>query len=273
LKLLLFRHLWGVDETWELVFPKIQNEGYHGIEAPLPNPEQRGRFKDLLKQFGFSFIPQIFTSGKTVDAHITSFEKQVDEAQSLQPQLINCHSGFDGWPEEESVRFFEKAMQIESARNAAVAHETHRGRILFHPWITARLLSRFENLKLCCDFSHWVCVCERLIDDQAAIIAQCAPRTIHIHARVGYEEGPQVPDPRAPEYRRHLEAHERWWEAIWSAQKQRGMKESTLTPEFGPPPYLHTLAHTEAPVANLWDICNWQAKRQAERFAAFDDKK
>ncbi len=127
---------------------------------------------------------------------------------------------------------------------------------------------RFENLKLCCDFSHWVCVCERLIDDQTAIIAQCAQRAIHLHARVGYEEGPQVPDPRAPEYRQHLEAHERWWDIIWSAQKQRGMEESTLTPEFGPPPYLHTLAYTGTPVAKLWEICNWQAKRQAERFAS-----
>ncbi len=29
--------------------------------------------------------------------------------------------------------------------------------------------------------------------------------TVHVHARVGYEQGPQVPDPRLPEWRYALE--------------------------------------------------------------------
>ena len=47
------------------------------------------------------------------------------------------------------------------------------------------------------DFSHWVCVCERLIEDQIDIVRQCAERCLHVHARVGYEEGPRSPN-RAP---------------------------------------------------------------------------
>jgi hypothetical protein len=129
------------------------------------------------------------------------------------------------------------------------------------------LISRFDTLRLCADFSHWVCVGERLLEDQDDILQRCAQRTIHLHARVGYEEGPQVPDPRAPEYQRHCEAHERWWEWIWAAQAARGDTETTLTPEFGPPAYLQTLPYTNVPVANLWDICDWQAQRQAEKFA------
>jgi hypothetical protein len=76
-----------------------------------------------------------------------------------------------------------------------------------------------------------------------------------------------VPDPRAPEYQRHLEAHERWWDLIWDAQIAQGRKISPLTPEFGPPDYLHTLPYSNVPVADLWDICNWMADRQAARFA------
>jgi hypothetical protein len=60
---------------------------------------------------------------------------------------------------------------------------------------------------------------------------------------------------------------------IWDAQDKRGITESTLTPEFGAPDYLHTLPYSRMPVANLWDICNWQAERQRERFGARARKK
>ena len=42
------------------------------------------------------------------------------------------------------------------------------------------MLERFAELKLVCDFSHWVCICERLIDDQLDIIKLCAERCHHL---------------------------------------------------------------------------------------------
>lgn len=215
----------------------------------------------------FDYIPQVFSQGKTVEEHLESFREQVGEAKSFRPRLINAHSGRDAFSEDESVRFFEGALKIEAKAGLAIAHETHRGRILFNPWTTDRLLARFDGLKLCCDFSHWVCVCERLIEDQVEILRRCASRCRHLHARVGYEQGPQVPDPRAPEYQQHLEAHERWWRLVGDAQERRGDKVTTLTPEFGPPDYLHTLPFTRAPVSDLKEICDWQARRQAAHFA------
>lgn len=265
--LLLFRALWGIDQPWQEALPRIHDAGtFHGIEAPLPHMTPHPDFTAALADHGFRCIPMIFTEGDTVDAHIASFREQVEAAMGFGPTLINCHDGRDAWTEAESIRYFEAVLAIENDLGARVAHETHRGRILFNPWITDRLLKRFADLQLCCDFSHWVCVCERLIDDQQDILNRCAERALHVHARVGYEEGPQVPDPRAPEYALHLDAHERWWDLIWHAQHQRGVAFSTLTPEFGPPPYLHTLPYTEQPVADLWDICTWQAERQARRF-------
>ncbi len=56
---------------------------------------------------------------------------------------------------------------------------------------------------------------------------------------------------------------------VWAAQQKRGDKTSTLTPEFGPPGYLHPLPFTHAPVSDLWDICHWQACRQQNNFAAW----
>lgn len=267
MELLVFRHMWGIDMPWQPVYPKIKKLGYNGIEIALSLIANQGEFFDILQKNHFRLIPMIFTEGADVDAHLASFQKQVEEAMVFQPMQITCHSGRDHFSEQESIHFFSEALKFEKDHGVTVAHETHRGRILYNPWFAARLLDRFSELKLCCDFSHWVCVCERLIDDQLEIIEQCAQHTVHVHARVGYGEGPQVPDPRAPEYQNELAAHERWWDVIWQAQKKRGDRLSTLTPEFGPPPYLHTLAHTNMPVANLWDICNWIAERQRARFA------
>ena len=268
MELLIFRHLWGLTEPWETLFPTIRGLGYQGIEHILPEKPDRQRFRTLLNSHGFDYIAQVITSGDTVADHVRNFREVVGEAREMNPRKINCHSGCDWFSDEEARRFFGEALDFEAKLDIPIAHETHRGRIFYNPWTTEHLLKVFPQIKLSCDLSHWVVVSERLLEKEMEIIRLCAEHCIHIHARVGYEEGPQVPDPRAPEYERHLAAHERWWSMIWDAQEKRGVTESTLTPEFGAPDYLHTLPYSRMPVANLWDICNWQAERQKARFGA-----
>ena len=266
MRLVLTRHLWGLAERWEDLFPRIRASGYEAIETPVPPPADRARFRALLDEHGFDYVAMIFTAGATVADHVASFREQATAAQELRPLLITSHSGRDAWDASAATAFFGQLLGVETALDVPVAHETHRGRVLYNPWITSRLLDEFEALQLCCDLSHWVCVGERLLDGELAIVEQAAQRCLHLHARVGYEQGPQVPDPRAPEYQRHVEAHERWWRLIWEAQAERGRAVSTLTPEYGPPGYLHTLPYTDVPVADLWAICDWQARRAAELF-------
>jgi hypothetical protein len=265
-KLILVRHLWGTSGQWEELFPRFKAAGFSAVEDHVPPAAERPRWLRLCREYDFGFIAQIFTQGNSIAEHVESFRHQVGEAAAMEPLIINAHSGRDAWTETEAMQFFEAALAIETAAGVKVAHETHRGRILFNPWITGRILERLNQLRLCCDFSHWVCVAERLLDDQLPLLQKAAERCFHLHARVGYEQGPQVPDPRAPEYAIHLAAHEAWWRMIWQAQAKRGDAITTLTPEFGPPAYLHTLPHTNAPVADLWDICHWQARRQADNF-------
>ena len=273
MELRIFRHLWGITEPWETLFPKIHDLRYYGIEHILPEESERIRFRSQLNLHGFDYIAQIVTVGDSVTDHIKSFRRTIEDAITMKPRLINCHSGCDWFSEEEALRYFSEALECEAKVGIPVAHETHRGRILYNPWITERLLKQLPELRLSCDFSHWVVVSERLLEKETEIIAQCAERCIHVHARVGYEEGPQVPDPRAPEYERHVLAHERWWRMVWDAQERRGMSESTLTPEFGAPDYLHTFPYSMTPVADLWDICNWQADRQRSKFAGRRDER
>ena len=268
MQLILFRHLWGVTEPWEVAFARAKAEGFAGIESALPQPGEEERFRALLAAHRLAYIPQIFTAGSDVRSHLASFAAQLSRAAAWQPTLVNVHGGSDAWDRAEARAFYAGALELERTAGVAVAHETHRGRILYNPWATRDLLGEFPGLRLTCDYSHWVCVAERLLDGEWAILQLCAKHALHLHARVGYEEGPQVPDPRAPEYQVQVAAHERWWDLVWDSQHRRGLAATTLSPEFGPPGYLHTEPHSGRPVADLAAICAWQGQRQAGRFAS-----
>jgi hypothetical protein len=269
MELKTFRHLWGVSEPPERFFPQVKQEGYAGVETgvPLSSPEETA-FRALLEENELEYIAQIYTQGHTVAEQIDSFKTELRRALKLRPALINCHGGRDSWSFWEAIEFYRAVIDLETEHGVHVAHETHRGRVFYNPWITCDILKELPGLGLCCDFSHWVCVTESLLPHCAPAIELCARHCIHVHARVGYEEGPQVPDPRAPEYAAQVQAHEAWWDIIWKAQEEKGFASSTLTPEFGPPPYLQTEPYSARPIANLEDICLWQAERQRRRFAA-----
>jgi sugar phosphate isomerase/epimerase len=257
-KLKLIKALWGMEGSLESQFERIANAGYAGIESGLPNEEIEDQFRLLLEAYKFDFIAMVFTGGPD---HIASFEEQVKRAAGFNPLFINAHSAKDSMPLQEQHAFYEKALQVEKQTGILVGHETHRGRAMYTPWATADLLKHFPELSITADFSHWCCVCESQLGDQDANLGIAIPRAIHIHGRVGHEEGPQVSDPRAPEFASYLEKHESWWRAIASERKKSGADYLTFTPEFGPPGYMQTLPYTRQPVADLWDICLWMAKR------------
>lgn len=266
MKLHLYRPLWGIAEPLAQFLPRIKALGYSGVEATPIHYTDKEEFRNLLVEHGLGLIAQIHTSGYTVREHLDSFRNQIEASLKFSPVLINSHSGADRFSSEDSIQFFQGAVEIENAVGITITHETHRGRILFNPWITQFVLEKVPEVKLCADFSHWVCVCERLLQTETEFLLKAALHTSYLHARVGYEQGPQVTDPRAPEYAAHLEAHEHWWDFVWEAQHQRGLEISPLAPEFGPSPYLHTIPYTNQPIANLTEICDWQAARQRDRF-------
>lgn len=273
MKLLLCRHLWGVDlarglgaasATWRAT-------GYGAIETALPAAAaERDAFRRFLREGGWGWVADVYTdmfeNGGSVARHLASLREQVHAVVEDRPLLVNSHSGCDHWSAAQMEDFFGGALALEKEFGVAIAHETHRRRCLATPWATEVVLKKFPELKLTADLSHWVCVCERLLEDFEPLIAQVARQTWHVHGRVGHEEGPQVPDPRAPEWAPQLRAHEAWWDKIWAAQRARGQAVSTFTPEFGPPNYLWTKPHTREPLADLAAVCDWMAERTRGRF-------
>ena len=273
--------------------------GYDGIELPVKMAMGLGvdRVRGLLERYGMKCTIMVFTDGpgcpgagdlwggpypgftppaapgerdkdKLVATHLAVFKEQVEAAQQLSPTLIVSHTLRDFFTEEMGKQFFSDALQWEKEKGYTVCHETHRSRFLFSPWRTREFVQAFPNIKLCADFSHWVNVAESDVNspDLTQVIEDVIPLVYHTHCRVGYDQGPQVPDPRAPEWIPHTEAHERWWDAIWRVQAARGDAVSTMIGEHGPPPYQQTMPHTKEPLANIWDVNLWMQLRRQERF-------
>jgi sugar phosphate isomerase/epimerase len=277
MKLCVFKTLWGHNGTLDDAISECCKTGFDGIEGQPPaSADARREFQSKLSDAGLAYIAEICTAGGYVprrvalpEEHLESLKGNAEAAVECHPSFLTIIAGCDAWTIGQSVDFFGRANAIAEEFGVVASFETHRSRSLFTPWAARDILRELPQLKLTCDFSHWCVVCERLIDTEPDILALCADRAYHIHARIGYDQGPQVPHPAAPEFGEALAAHERWWRQIWASQQMRGVAVSTMTPEFGPDGYLHTLPFTKAPVADLPEINAWMARRQRNRFNAF----
>ncbi|SFS46636.1 sugar phosphate isomerase/epimerase [Paenibacillus sp. BC26] len=262
MSLRLFKSLWGMEHlTYRESIRQIAAAGYDGVEAPVPSPEHAGEFIELLQEYKLAYIALIASTGQSLQQHKETFANGVNRAAALNPLLVISHSARDCMSDEEQSDFFRAAIHEQKAAGVSVGHETHRHRAMYTPWNTARLLELFPDLRITADFSHWCCVCESLLPDQGKAIRLASERTIHIHARVGYAQGPQVPHPAAPEYAVELKTHEDWWKHIFEIRKAGGYESTPVTPEYGPPGYMHTLPFTNQPVTDLWDTCLWMGNR------------
>ena len=92
-----------------------------------------------------------------------------------------------------------------------------------------------------------------MLEDQSETVALALARTGHIHARIGHPQGPQVNDPRAPEWKSTVDAHFGWWDKVITEKRSRGDAMTILT-EFGPADYMPSLPFTRQAVADQWGI-------------------
>jgi len=271
-----FKTLWGHAGSISEAAAQAAHAGFDGLEGPFPvELEARTAFLEALAEHDLDFIAEISTTGyatpepgATVAQHLDAFTRRLDAALPAQPLFFSTMAGSDLWTFRESVEFLGRAWEIAQDRGVRVGFETHRSRSLFHPIRTRELLAELPPIELTLDFSHWCVVTERLVlDELPDVLALCAARALHIQPRIGYDQGAQVPDPRAPEYAYAVEAHLRWWRAIWDGQRRRGFTTVTMTPEFGPDGYLQCEPFTQRPVADLWELNVWTADRLRREFA------
>lgn len=266
--LLLTRSLWGLEEDphrYIEALPDIVAAGFDAVACPVQLLPDADAFADALATHELAYVPQIFTFGSTVADHVTMFRDGVERAQRFSPPHILCHAGRDGWPRAMSLAFLTEAVSMGADLGVRVAHETHRGRIFFHPWITAELLDEIPELWFNADLSHWVVVTESIYLPPK-ILSAIAPRVLHIDARVGFEQGPQVADPAAGRFAEQVSAHEAWWDEIWAAREAAGAELLSVTAEYGPPPYQPVDPSSGEPARPLAEVVTSASERLRVRY-------
>lgn len=248
---------WGWSGSLDAFCAAAKKEGYDGIEMWWPNEtkDQKELFAALEKhelEIGY-----LCGSGhKDPAVNLESFKKAINAASTQSPKrplYINCHSGKDFFTYEQSKLFIDHTTETTAKTGIKICHETHRGRILFAAHIARNFIEKNPALRLTLDISHWCNVHESLLEDQAETVAMALERVEHLHARIGHQEGPQVNDPRAPEWENAVKAHLAWWDKVLERKMKAGETMTILT-EFGPPNYLPTLPYTQQPVADQWAI-------------------
>jgi sugar phosphate isomerase/epimerase len=250
----LFATNWGFRGTLDEFCRKARETGYDGIEVWLPaNPEDRPKLLETVQRHGLSLGLLCGSGAREPGLHYEQFTKAVSEAAALKPLYINCHSGKDFHRFEPNKACMDFTNNLAKQSGVRIQHETHRGRALFAAHVTREFVEKTPDLRLTLDISHWCNVHESLLADQQDSLDIILPRVDHIHARVGHPEGPQVSDPRAPEWKGAVEAHLGWWDRIATQKRAEGRMLTILT-EFGPPDYMPTLPYTRQPLADQWDI-------------------
>ncbi len=248
---------WGSDSLAPDAFvARARASGYDGVELAIADPDPAvERIVALAREAGLQLILQHWdTRERELPAHMALYERRLRYAAGFEPLFINSHTGRDLFSLDENRRVFGVAARVAADTRVPVVHETHRGRCCHSAWRTAEMLQAEPTVRITLDLSHWCCVSESLLDDQVELVNAVVPHVDHIHARVGWAQGPQVNDPRAPEWRTALDAHLAWWDRCVAHKRATGAGRMTITPEFGPPPYLPVLPYTQQPVSSQWDI-------------------
>lgn len=274
MQLKVFKTLWGFTGSYTDAIEQAIRQGYDGIEGPVPETiEAAEQFSELLRHNNLLYIAEVATTGNyvpdrrlTVKDHLNYLEERLTYLKILQPEFITCLGGCDAWSESDSIKFLTMAMDIVTNNDMEISFETHRGRIFFNPWITERIIKEIPSLKLTCDFSHWSVVCEGLQDTEEDIIKSLLPNAWHVHGRVGYDQGPQIPDPRTPLFKDDLEKYVEWWLWIWHEHVQKSKTITTLTPEFGGDRYEYFDLIEGKPLVDIDAINHWMAESLREKF-------
>ena len=256
-ELLVLATDWGFKGNRDAFCAAAKKEGYDGIEVWWPDDAAaQDELFTALDKYGLKI--GFLCGGWQADhrEHLNSFVKFTRDAATnkrKKPLYINCHSGRDYFSAEQNRPFIQHTARLAEESGVPVYHETHRGRILFAAHIAKQYLDMEPALRLTLDISHWCNVHESMLEDQTAAVQQALQRTGHIHARIGHPEGPQVNDPRAPEWAAVIQKHLEWWDVVVNDKRRKGERMTFLT-EFGPADYMPVLPYTRQAVSDQWAI-------------------
>ena len=265
---------WGCEHLSAKQFlSNVVENGYDGVEINFPDDEHFiAEFNAELERIrntvnpNFIFIAQQVLPNKkeTVNEYIDRITQRLEFLIQLKPNYINSHTGKDFFDFSDNCKIIEVCNQLTRVSGIPIWHEIHRGRFSFHLKTLVSYLDIFPKINLIADFSHFCVVSESDLHDQYDLLSKIYPNIKHIHARIGFEQSPQVNNPFAPEWKTYLEQYLSWWKEIIAIQKNKKSAICIITPEFGPFPYMPQEPFTKKPLSNQWEI-NLQMKNYLQQ--------
>ena len=255
---------WGSENlTAKQFLDSVIQNGYEGVEINFP--EEDSFIEEFLSELkiiretknpDFIFIAQQVLPNKaeTVKEYCVRLQQRLEFLTKLKPNFINSHTGKDFFEFSENCKIIELTEQIVRESGIPIWHEIHRGRFSFHLKTLHKYLDIFPKMKLIADFSHFCVVSESNLEDQKELLERVLPNIKHIHARVGFEQSPQVNNPFAPEWENYLNRYMNWWKRIIEIKSNQNAEYISITPEFGPFPYMPQEPFTLKPLSNQWEV-------------------
>jgi sugar phosphate isomerase/epimerase len=252
---------WGSEDVSASEFiASVIEKDFDGIEINIPKDAAfETEFRNVLettRNANPNFIcgvQQVFgIQQETPQDYLNKVLGRLEHMLQFQPDFINSHTGKDHFSFEDNCKIIDAIEEFSIKSNIPVYHEIHRGRFTFHSQTTLRYVDMFPQLKFVGDFSHWCVVSESLLQDQEEILQRIYPHVQHLHARVATEQASQINNPFAPEWTTHLERFTNIWQDLLATQTNKD--QFTITPEFGPFPYMPQLPFSQEPLANQEEL-------------------
>jgi hypothetical protein len=247
MKIKFFCPRWGFEKIpWEIFLANVKEAGYAGIEwFPYSEKINHQKVIDLLQQLQLEFciVMAVLKHHDKFEDYLDALRDQLLDLSSIhsgnhRPLHITAQTGREYFTSEQVEKCILCCKEVSQQTGTPIYQETHRNKWAYAAHVVHPFLEKHPDLLLTLDVSHWFCVSESYLNDQQATVEKAIEHTRHIHARIGHTQGPQVWEPSAPEYAEALEAHLKIWDKWIQTKLNEGAACCTITPEFGPPPYM-----------------------------------
>ena len=275
MKIKFFCPRWGSENIpWETFLTDVKDAGYAGIEwFPYSEKYDYEKVIGLIQKHKLQFciVMTVLQAHNNFDKYLTDLNKQLSDLCAIckddfGPLFITAQTGREYFTVNQIEQIIECCEQVSHQTKVPIYQETHRNKWAYAAHVVNPILIKHPDLPLTLDVSHWFCVSESYLEDQQPTVQKAIQHARHIHARIGHTQGPQVWEPSVPEYAEALEAHLQIWDKWIQTQILKKAEYCTITPEFGPPPYMVFANREGSPQKEQWRLNCWMKTLLKKRY-------
>lgn len=221
-------------------FKLIARNGFDGINAFLPAPEERSLCKELLHQYDLSFSVNAYPASLADMSDFLDRAAAFGNIGSINAQVMKPFLTGDS-----AVELLSGIEALSRQAGIPVYVETHRGTITQDLIRTQQYLQSLPMLKLTIDYSHYVVAGElnTVSPEAEQMLQSLLPNAFSIHTRISNGQQIQV-DPGEAGNHPMLPHFARWWESAMRHWRKGPRQEDEAFPvviELGPAPYAITV--------------------------------